>query len=115
MSVYQNLMGQIENAGLLFNVKQAPVFAQPEFKYGDLRPIPVEGKKALINSKTGNVISIVSDRYKVVTNQEIFHSFCKSIEDSGVDAEGAPVNVLQTETGGRAMVDFVFPAHQLPD
>lgn len=113
MSIYQNLMGQIEDAGLLFNVKQAPVFAQPEFKYGVARTIPVNGKKALINSKTDKVMSIVSDRYKVVTNHEIFDSFCKSIETSGVDAEGARVNVRQTETGGRAMVDFVFPSHQL--
>ena len=28
MSVYQNLMGQIEEAGLLFNVRQARVFAE---------------------------------------------------------------------------------------
>ncbi len=115
MSVYQNLMGQIEDAGLLFNVRQARVFAEKHdvSLYGQEGLYSVDGKKALINSKTGKVISIVSDRYKVVTNQEIFHSFCKSIEESGVDAEGARVNVLQTETGGRAMVDFVFPNHQL--
>ena len=85
MSVYQNLMGQIEDAGLLFNVRQARVFAEKHdvSLYGQEGLYSVDGKKALINCKTGKVISVVSDRYKVVTNHEIFHSFCKSIEDSG--------------------------------
>ena len=49
----------------------------------------------------------------MVTNEEIFSSFCDSVERSPIDAENARVSVQQTETGGRAMVDFVFPNHTL--
>ena len=110
-----NLMQQIDDAGLLFNVTSHPMLARLEKNEatGKFSTCPIPNKRALINAKSGEVISVVSDRYKVVTNEQIFSSFCKSIENSGVDAEGARVNVSQTATGGRAMVDFVFPAHQL--
>ena len=108
MGVYENLMTQIDDAGLLFNVNESRVFAEKRFGEG-FRPVP--GKKALINAKTDQVISIVSDRYKVVTNEEIFSAFCDSVQRSPINAEEARVVVKQTETGGRAMVDFVFPNH----
>lgn len=115
MTVYDNLMQQIDDAGLLFNVTSHSMLARLEKNEatGTFSTCPIPNKRALINAKSGEVISVVSDRYKVVTNEQIFSSFCKSIENSGVDAEGARVNVSQTESGGRAMVDFVFPAHQL--
>ena len=115
MTVYDNLMQQIDDAGLLFNVTSHSMLARLEKNEatGKFSTCPIPNKRALINAKSGEVISVVSDRYKVVTNEQIFSSFCKSIENSGVDAEGARVNVSQTASGGRAMVDFVFPAHQL--
>lgn len=115
MTVYDNLMQQIDDAGLLFNVTSHPMLARLGEKgsTGSFHTCPIPNKRALINASSGEVISVVSDRYKVVTNEQIFSSFCKSIENSGVDAEGARVNVSQTATGSRAMVDFVFPAHQL--
>ena len=115
MGVYENLMTQIDDAGLLFNVNESRVFAEKRNVIAG-RVIsqgvsPVPGKKALINAKTDQVISIVSDRYKVVTNEEIFSAFCDSVQRSPINAEDAQVVVKQTETGGRAMVDFVFPNH----
>ena len=100
MGIYQDLMGQIEDAGLLFNVQEMPVIVNGK---------AVPNKKALVNSKSEAVMSIVSDKYKVVTNEEIFSGFCNSIASSGVDATDATVNVKQTDAGERAMVDFIFP------
>ncbi len=101
MSVYQNLMSQIDNAGLLFNVQEDKLFTESGAE--------VPKKKALINLNNGKVMSVVSQNYKVVTNDEIFSGFCKSVERSGIDADGARVKIRQTSSGARAMVDFVFP------
>jgi len=105
MSVYQNLMSQIHDAGLLFNVDSQSL----KTAHG----IDVPNKRALINTSNNQVMSVVSDTYKVVTNAEIYSSFCRSIEASGLDVEGATVNVKQTKNGSRAMVDFVFPSHEI--
>lgn len=101
MSVYQNLMSQIDSTGLLFNVDSE------ELRTATGKLVPK--RKALINTCTNEVMSVVSDSYKVVTNEQIFSSFCNSIEASGINAEGATVKVRQTPNGARAMVDFIFP------
>lgn len=104
MTVYQNLMGQIESEGLLFNVAEDQVITASG--------IVIEGKKALINTANEKVMGIVSTGYRTVPNEEIFSNFCQAIEDSSIDAEGAHVNIRRTESGSRAMVDFVFPNEQ---
>jgi len=104
MTVYQNLMGQIESVGLLFNVAEDQVITASG--------IVIEGKKALINTANDKVMGIVSNGYRTVPNEEIFSNFCQAIEDSSIDAEGAYVNIRRTESGSRAMVDFVFPNEQ---
>ena len=111
MTVYNNLMEQIDNAGLLFNVKEVNLYAELNdlALHGQEGARLIEGKKALVNCATDKVMSVVSRRYKVVTNEEIFNGFCKAIETSGIDAADATVNVRQTPTGSRAMVDFIFP------
>lgn len=115
MAIYQNLMQQIDNAGLLFNVQECNLYAERQelSLYGREGVIEVPNKKALINTSNGNVMSVVSSNYKVVTNEQIFDGFCKSIEASGIDGEGATVNIKQTPTGSRAMVEFVFPQELL--
>jgi len=112
MSVYQNLMSQIDNSGLLFNVAECDLYTdynQPSDGLMLNKESPVGNKKALINTANGKVMSVVSKGYKVVTNEEIFSGFCRSVEASRIDADGAQVNVRQTPDGARAMVDFVFP------
>lgn len=105
MTVYQNLMDQIDNTGLLFNVESE------ELRTASGRVVPK--KKALINTRTNDVMSVVSSNYKVVTNEEIFSSFCRSVEASSINAEGAEVKVRQTPNGARAMVDFIFPSEAI--
>lgn len=105
MSVYENLMGQIADKGLLFNVGSQKLRTEDG--------TAIIGKRALINQKSGKVMSIVSDNYKVVTNEEIFSAFCKNVEQAKINVEGATINVRQTSTGSRSMVDFVFPSHSI--
>lgn len=100
MTVYQNLMDQLDDQGLLFNVT--------EDKLLTASGIEVPKKKAIIH-QSGEVISVVGESYKVVSNEEIFSSFCRGIEDSNIDASDSKVEVTQTETGSKAMVTFTMP------
>ena len=101
MNTAQMLMEQIDNAGLLFNVTESPVHTD----FG-----VIAGKKAIINANNNEAMGIVSSRYKVVSNQEIFEKFCAGIEASDIDSTGATVKVLSTPTKSRSIVDFQFPA-----
>jgi len=100
MTVYQNLMTQLDDQGLLFNVT--------EDKLLTASGIEVPKKKAIIH-QSGEVISVVGENYKVVSNEEIFSSFCRGIEESNIDASDAKVDVTQTDTGSKAMVTFTMP------
>ena len=101
MTVYNNLMDQLASQELLFNVR--------EEKMTTMSGIIIPNKKAIINNDTGNVISTVGLGYKTVSNEQIFSAFCKSIEESGIDATDCDIDVDQTDTGARAMVTFTFP------
>tara|TARA_B100000424_G_scaffold243256_1_gene212725 strand:+ start:52 stop:951 length:900 start_codon:yes stop_codon:yes gene_type:complete len=98
-------MDQIDDQDLLFNVEAEDVYT--------IKGRRVPNKKALINMSTEDVMSVVSSNYKVVTNEEIFSSFCRSVEASSIRAEGASVKVRQTPNGARAMVDFIFPEESI--
>jgi hypothetical protein len=99
-------MSKIADQGLLFNVESERMTTESG------RVIP--NKRALINAKTGGVMSIVSDAYKVVTNEEIFSSFCHALSyNSAIDCTDVSVDVKQSKNGTRAMVNFAFPAHEI--
>lgn len=105
MSVYENLMGQLENNDVLFNVAVEPIFTQSGMH--------IEGKRAIINKSNNNTVGIVSENYKVVPNVEIFDAFCRQIEASNINSEDAFVNVQFAKGGARTLVDFVFPNEQI--
>ena len=104
MNVQTMLMDQIDNAGLLFNVRESAVFTDS----GE-----IFGKKAIINAQTNQAMGIVSNRYKVVSNQEIFENFTAGIAASGIDATEAKVKIVSTPTKSRSIVDFIFPAETI--
>lgn len=104
MNVQTMLMDQIDNAGLLFNVRESKVFTDNGV---------IAGKKAIINAQTDQAMGIVSTRYKVVSNQEIFENFTAGIAASGIDATDAQVKIVSTPTKSRSIVDFVFPAETI--
>lgn len=98
-----NMMNKIADQGLLFNVTTSPV--STEFGV-------IEGKKAIINADTHEALGVVSNRYKVVPNSEIFEGFAKSIAASNLDATDMSINVATTPKRNRSIVDFVFPAER---
>lgn len=98
-----NMMDKIADKGLLFNVGTSPISTE----YG-----VIKGKKAIINADTNEALGIVSNRYKVVPNAEIFEGFAKSIVTSNLDTTDMSINVIATPNRSRSIVDFTFPAEQ---
>jgi hypothetical protein len=110
MTIYYDLMQQIDDQGLLWNVKEL-----------DLRTVTglrVPDKKAIVRqvnnvSSHDELVAVVGKNYKVVSNEEVFSAFCKNIEASAINADGAKVKVRQTSKCERALVDFTFPAESI--
>ena len=98
MTIAHTLMQQLDSANVLFNVRTESLLSESGLR--------VPNKRVIINDQTNQPVSVVSDSYKIVTNEEIFDHFTKSIEQSGINTDDASVNVKQTPTGSRTMVDF---------
>ena len=56
-------------SNLLFPVEQHPIYAHIKSEKGEMR-VRIPERKAIINGFTGNVIGVVSQDYRLVTNQE---------------------------------------------
>ena len=69
---------------------------------------PIVGKKAVVDSN-GAVLAVVSNKYRLVSNQEVFENFGKSLETSGLDLEG--VKVQYSFKGPRSATSFIMPKH----
>ena len=101
MSVYENFMSQLSDKGALFNVRSE--------KLQTASGLLIPNKKVIINERSNDPIGIVSEGYKVVKNEEIFDGFCKSIEKSNINTDGAQINVSFAKGGAKTLVDFIFP------
>ena len=110
-SAINDLMSQVDDQGLLFNVSEHSLFAETHdvSAYGQEGLRLIGNKKALINTRTDEIMSVVSSSYKVVSNEEIFSNFCRAVVEAGVNIEGANAKVSQNATGSRALVEFSFP------
>ena len=100
-AIYDDLMGQLTDSNVLFNVIEEGVMSTSG--------LIIPGKKTLINASTNQPMSVVSSTYRTVSNEEIFNSFLSRVLDSGIDANDAQVNVRFANNGAKTMVDFRFP------
>lgn len=74
---------------------------------------PVEGKRAIVLADTGKAISVVSDRYKVVSNEQIVNATLKAIETAKLDTTDATASVSFSNRGARTMVRIMLPAYSV--
>ena len=99
----------VKEVAEFFTPVEAPILIDVD---GDTRPI--EGRKAIVNPENGEVLSIVSDRYKVVTNQEVFNAFDTALSESNIDLTGAYKTIYQMGKGGKTFLNYSFPAYETP-
>jgi len=99
------LIEQIRETGILFDVVEEAVVTAS----GTVIP----GKKAIVNCETGEPISVVGDKYKVATMNEVFTAMDEQLQSSTLDLTGMTVDVHTSHKGARAMIDVVLPAHEI--
>lgn len=74
--------------------------------------IALPSRKAVIRDD-GQAVSVVSDRYNLVSNEEAFSAAAEAILNSGLNTEGMTVDSSEDVNLRRSLVNFIFPAHQV--
>lgn len=98
-------------------IREAPVRDDPMFnaQIRDMQPVQfhaVPNRKALTNDK-GKTMAIVSQNYKVITTEQIFEAFDKSLSNSDINCEGMTTKVRMANDGARTLVHLTFPEHTI--
>jgi hypothetical protein len=103
-----SLLSQLHQAGAFYDVKECGNYFN-----GDYNEMIPTGKKTLVNANTGEPISVMSQEYVVVQNEQIFAALDRQIAASGLNLTGAYTNVVMQNNGGQVMVQYIFPAHSV--
>lgn len=91
---------------VLFPVEMAPVYI--ELPGGTFQRVP--GKRAVVNTETGNAVSVVGDQYQLVTNSQALHYgrlCCESAFPDTHASEWTVETVDGPSTGGHCMIDLL--------
>ena len=91
---------------VLFPVEMAPVYI--ELPSGTFQRVP--GKRAVVNTQTGNAVSVVGDQYQLVTNSQALHygRLCCEAAFPQTNASEWTVNTVDgPSTGGHCMIDLL--------
>lgn len=99
-----DLYNQIQDAGVLFNVRRERMFSESG---------AISSKYGIINESSNEVIGIVGEGYKMVTNEEVVQSMLASFETAKTDLTDARVSIRTNKGGARAMIDIVLPAYSV--
>ena len=103
---YTQTLGAVESPDF-FVPEEAPVFV--DYK-GNM--IESETKKAIVNSDTGELVSIVGSGYKLIPNSTVFGQFDEALSESGIDLEGAYKTVHECRGGAQTVLGYSFPAYE---
>jgi hypothetical protein len=93
---------------MLFPVKEHPVFVSVLADSGERR-LPVPDKKAIVNTKTNQVLGIVSREYRLVTNQEALewaYQCCQTAFPNTKPGEWEVKAADAPGTGGHCFIDL---------
>jgi hypothetical protein len=90
---------------ITFDVEKRPMFLANGFKVPD--------KVALVNLRTEQPVSVVSNRYALITNREVVQKTADSIIRAGIDITDFGVSTQASHHGSRTLLRFDFPAYQV--
>lgn len=69
--------------------------------------------KAIVESDTGRIISVVGKGYNLVQNSDIIPQYERAIIKSNINTEGMSRTVNYSHDGARTVVSYRFPAHRV--
>jgi hypothetical protein len=104
MTTTAELYDTINKSGALFNVRRERMYSESG---------AASDKFGIVNDYTNEVIGIVSEGYKVLTNDEVIRSMLASFDKSAIDLTDAAVEVKANSSGSRSMVNIVLPAYSV--
>jgi hypothetical protein len=99
------LYDKIKDQGALFNVHTEPLFTQSGAR--------VKDRVAIVNSDTQSPLSVVSTRYKVVSNDDVIKATLQAIDYAQLDTTDADVLVQTSHGGAKSMIRIVLPAYSV--
>jgi len=73
----------------------------------------IPGKKVICRKDDNTPLAIVGDKYKTVTNEEVFSSFTNILARSDINLEGAEVSTEFSHGGARTFAQIIFPSHEI--
>ena len=103
---------------VLFPVGFADVFIEgmTEGEYAMPVKIPVENYRAIINQSTGNVLSVVSKHYKLITNEQAFEfgkECYKNVFNVKSTSNFEVFNVIISSTLTYCLIDIIMKGYQV--
>ena len=69
--------------------------------------------KAIVESDTGRIISVVGKGYNLVQNSEIIPQYEDAIARSNLNTAGMYRDIQYSHDGARTIVSYTFPAHRI--
>ena len=90
------------------NPAEFPVALEPVFRQRGQSFAPVPHRLAVVRTDTGETLAVVSDRYRLVSHQEILDLILKAIEP--LDVGPVPRGIYVDRRGARMRAVFKFPA-----
>jgi len=75
--------------------------------------VRAENHKAIENTHTGKIISVVGKNYKLVPNSTIIPQFERAIINSNLNTDGIKRDITQSHGNARTVVKYTFPEHTI--
>lgn len=104
MTIFHDTI-EAATSDIVFNVEKRPVFL------ANGKQVP--GRSALVNVDTESPVSIVSNRYALITNRDVVTKTAESILRAGIDTTDFSVDVKHSHHKARSLIRFDFPAYQV--
>jgi len=95
-------------------VEERNLYTYSDFSFGGGSAYNAAPKhKAIVDSKTGRVISVVGRGYNTVQNSIVVPRYDEAISRSRLDTTGMTRKVSSSHDGARTVVVYTFPAHEM--
>lgn len=79
----------------------------------DEKGVELEGYRRITRTDTGKTLHVVSDRYKLVSNEEAFTAFEEALRKSGLNLDGMRIGTDFAAGGARVFRQYLLPAHDV--
>ncbi len=103
-----SLLDSLEAKGIFYTVEK-----RANLTHDNTGAIINTGSTTIFNATKNIPIAVMGSGYNVVQNREVFEAYNRVLAKSGIDLEGAYIRTNVTDSGSRAMVEYIFPKHNV--